>query len=182
MGLDITAYSKLEMVDVVYDADGDPIDPVTREPLGYPDTDLARVYVNPDFPERADGLARGYYLYGETLGFRAGSYSYYSRWREELAGLAGYPESPGEGLLASRHPRSSGVWQSDGGGPFWELINFSDCEGAIGPETSAKLAKDFADFRERLSREAVSFGFTEGYDNFEQAFRLAADGGAVCFH
>lgn len=181
MGLDITAYSKLEMVDVVYDADGEPINPVTRESLFVVAADFAHIYVNPDFPERADGLARGYYLYEETIGFRAGSYMYYSRWREELARLAGYPASPGEGLMASHHPHSNGVWECEGG-PFFELINFSDCEGAIGPKTSAKLAKDFADFREKLSGEVVSFGFTENYDNFEQAFRLAADGGAVCFH
>lgn len=176
MGLDITAYSKLKVVDVVYDADGEPIDPVTRESLFVSAADFAHIYVNPDFPERADALMRGYYLYGETLGFRAGSYSYYSRWREELAKLAGYP-----GSSDSLYPCSSTVYEAFGG-PFWELINFSDCEGAIGPKTSAKLAEDFAGFRKKLDGAVVSMGFVDTYDEFEKAFQLAADGGAVCFH
>ena len=53
----------------------------------------------------------------------------------ELATLAGYAGA-------------DDAWERTDG-PFWELINFSDCEGVIGPKTSAKLAGDFAAFQEK---------------------------------
>ena len=42
--------------------------------------------------------------------------------------------------------------------PFVELINFSDCEGVIGPEVAAKLAKDFADYEFSASAFAAIQG------------------------
>lgn len=64
-------------------------------------------------------------------------------------------------------------------GPFSELINFSDCEGVIGPKTAAKLARDFAAFEAQA--EAWGDDFYDQYLNWEEVFLMAADGGAVAF-
>ena len=63
--------------------------------------------------------------------------------------------------------------------PFYELINFSDCEGFIGPKTSAKLAKDFAAWQEKAGERGW---FSEKYAQWRAAFELAANGGVVQFH
>jgi hypothetical protein len=144
MGLDITAYSRM----VPLECDSESCDHVCP-------------YVNPDFPEQADGVSDQ--CYGKTLqsqvhAFRAGSYSGYNWWRDELANMA------------------------RGSAAFQELIEFSDCEGTIGPRTSRKLAADFARFQERAdARKDDSTMFTEKYRLWRKAFDIAADGGFVRF-
>ena len=87
MGLDITAYSKLKKLDVLFNNDGEPVDPVTREPV----EDYYKVRANHDFSGRADGLEDGAcYSYAESEHVFARSYSGYNVWRETLARLAGY--------------------------------------------------------------------------------------------
>src|SRR6185503_149712 len=89
------------------------------------------------FPDRLDGRVQGYYLTeDEDFHFRAGSYSGYNHWRTKLCRFA-------FGL----EPQD--IWTNPeryAGKPFFELIHFSDAEGAIGPETAAKLARDFQDW------------------------------------
>jgi len=164
MGLDITAASKLELI---------PDAPV--------DLDAFHVGSNPDeFADRADGLKPGLYRSHAELNFRAGSYSGYNAWREQLAELAGYPKrmhfsghKPPEALHAA------GAWETTSG-PFWELINFSDCEGVIGPKTSVKLAKDFADHQAKADAHPDEW-FRDLYAMWRRAFELASDAGAVDF-
>lgn len=163
MGLDISAYRRIKA------------DPMATEDSWQTH---ARIYVNPDFPTRADGITEGWYSYAESTGFRAGSYSGYGEWRDLLAKLAGYPATR-EG---SRHSHSAGAWKAEGG-PFWELINFSDCDGVIGPVTSWKLAADFAEWDERAKAFAETRQwFYELYRSWREAFEMAADSGAVEFH
>lgn len=128
------------------------------------------------FAERADGLPEGVYECAGHLRFRAGSYSGYNRFRDRLARLA-------HGVSAET------IWNARAeyrGSAFYEVIDFSDCEGAIGPQTSRKLAADFAEWRERAA-EAWSSGEPHDdydlrtYDLFARAFALAADEGAVQF-
>lgn len=66
-------------------------------------------------------------------------------------------------------------------GPFIELINFTDCDGAIGPLVAAKLAADF-DAHAEAAKASSYPGFWRLYDDFRIAFHLAADSGAVHFH
>jgi hypothetical protein len=165
MGLDITAYEKLTFAREQEDEDDDGGEGGVR------------VYQNPDFPERADGLRKGIYRTdGETHRFRAGSYSGYSFWRGQLArGFMGLEATFMKWEVTEAHA----------GLPFYELVNFSDCEGFIGARTSVKLAKDFADHRDRAVKlEAdgkVCVGFVELYDEWARAFQIAARGGAVHF-
>jgi hypothetical protein len=122
MALDITAFSRARFVAPKADND-------------YEEHEEEHVYVYAvDWPERLDGREPGWYAVdGDAMHFRAGSYSGYNHWREQLCAAA-----------LGVHPKE--VWEdpaSFDGRPFVELINFADNEGAIGPKTSAKLLADF---------------------------------------
>lgn len=156
MGLDVNAYSGCVMVDG-------------------PEAAGRIVYIHEsEWSSRMDGMEPGLYSFEESFSFRAGSYSWYNRWREWLAALVG--KTPEE------------IWNAENPeGPFTELINFSDCEGTIGPKTSAKLLGDFEAFTARAEAFALELGPVQGghfvavYNEFKKAFSLAADGGFVVF-
>ena len=153
MGLDISAYSRLS-------------DP---RPLGEDDecgANETRFYINDAFPGRAGDIKeKTAYQFGESFGFRAGSYSGYNAWRSMLARMVG---DDGESET----------------GPFVELINFSDCEGVIAGPAAVKLAKDFADHDDKAKNGLGDEHewFYAKYKEWRKAFDLAADGGAVSFH
>ena len=115
----------------------------------------------------------------ERTSFRAGSYSGYNWWREQLCRFALEVE-PGE------------VWEDPdafAGKAFVELINFSDAEGAIGPRTAAKLARDFQNHAARRGEWAARHianadereYFVESYADWQHGFELAAQGGVLIF-
>jgi hypothetical protein len=165
MGLDITAYKKLTPV----------VGELKRDEYGcLPDQywePHALDWSNRTFPGSGNGLSENaVYKYDDCFGFRAGSYSGYGQWRDDLARFAGYGSA-------------KECWDKAANGPFYELINFADNEGVIGPIVAKKLAKDFADNAER----AKSFAnddtwWLEQYTKWQKAFEMAADDGAVDFH
>lgn len=171
MGLDITAYSRLEYIETMdvqawedkyyWHEDEMPFKTATAhhwEP----------VYTDRAVPIVEDGV---YKINGEKFDFRAGSYTGYNRWREQLSFMA-------TGL----NPRT--IWNAPdryASKPFVELINFSDCEGIIGSQVAAKLAADFAAYQEQADRHSDDY-FREKYAAWRKAFELAADGGMVEFH
>jgi hypothetical protein len=169
MGLDITAYRNLtEKPNAALDEDG------------YPEEGV-RFWNNADFPGRFDGLKEGMvYEYAECYDFRAGGYGGYNEWRERLAKLAEYPATEYKrwGLKELRH--DAGAW-ARGSGPFYELINFADNEGTIGPVVAKKLAADFAEWDERAKATGDEW-FYDRYQAWRKAFEMAADNGAVSFH
>lgn len=169
MGLDITAYSGLSKLNAHKNDDGEAVDNATGETLHW--DAYCSPYVNPDFPDRAVSLeVDGIYGYEDSFGFRAGSYGGYNQWRDMLARMAGYAGG------------AQGAWDSEGG-PFWELINFSDCEGSIDATVSAKLAADFAEFQPKAEAFAAANSyFLELYATWRRAFEMAAQGGMVDFH
>jgi hypothetical protein len=159
MGLDCTAYSDITRVpDKEHDADGVPID------------DRVQADVHPHFTEQALGLINGaVYSYADAMGFRAGSYGSYNQWRRELAGIAGYtPEALWEGQVPDDVP-------------FASLVNFSDCEGVIGPVVSKRLLTEFETFDSIASEQMSSYDY-EKYKTWTKAFRMAANNGFVDFH
>lgn len=155
MGLDISYYGKVERI-------GDP------DPDGY-DDNKTQLYVNAAFLCQADGLTGGTYAVEGGDGFCAGSYSGYSRWREQLARLAGYEAADAFAGNVQRHES------------FVDLVNFSDCEGVIGPVTSGRLAHDFASHQGDADNHSDPF-FRDLYAKWRRAFETAAKGGAVDFH
>lgn len=157
MGLDITAYKDIQKVTGAYVLDGEPVDGAGNE-LDY--NSHVTICINEPFKDRADDLIDGTVCtFSEAFEFRAGSYSGYSIWREKLAELANWPKVKG---------------------PFWELICFSDCEGVIGPKTSAKLAKDFADYQKKADDHKDDY-FRERYNDWRKAFEMASQNGMVDF-
>ncbi len=154
MGLDISYYSKIARVSDCPD-DGD---------FDY-DT-LTHLYPNPDFMAQAEGITDGLYSYQDGDGFRAGSYGGYNAWRRWLAEQAGYSDDDAhEGRIADA--------------PFLPLVNFSDCEGVIGAETSRRLAADFAAFADKVTGEP---SYIAKFHEWKRAFETAANDGAVAFH
>ncbi len=180
MGLDITAYSKMKKMDVLFNNDGEPVDPVTREPVDH----YYNVRANHDFPGRSDGLEDGaYYDYVKSEHVFAHSYSGYNVWRETLARLAGYPLDSflnTFGVQENSHAASAFFGNVPDGAPFVELVNFSDCEGVIGPVVAAKLLRDFQEFDER-AKALGDDRFYVGYCQLKRGLELASDGGALVF-
>jgi hypothetical protein len=164
MGLDISVYENAVLTD-----------PHEREDDCY---DGAHVftYIDDGFEHALGGLLRDrcYSVSGKTQGFRAGSYSGYNAWREELSKAALGVEPS---VVWNDHDR----WCDK---PFFELINFSDCEGVIGPTVAAKLALDFQQQSETVKPKlaAVAEWYADMYETWQSAFELAADTGLVQFH
>lgn len=170
MGLDITAYSKIKAEPNGFDTDGDLIDWDNH----------FTIYINPHFQAQSEGLQeKTAYSYDESHGFRAGSYSGYNGWREQLAKMAGYPAVEVERYGRKDFHHDAGAFAATSG-PFWELINFSDCEGALGEAVCKKLLIDFNQFASEAEKDDSYF--KDRYQDWYKAIRLGADGGCVCFH
>ena len=159
MGLDITVYMNIRNERACTEDDDN---------NGVPDN-MTTFYIEPHFPLAAPDIPKNrVWSYSDSWAFRAGSYSGYNEWRDRLTTLAGFPKDWNERKNCTDLP-------------FYELVWFSDCEGVIGPATCAKLAKDF----EQWSSWAHGSGddwFIRLYDEFKQAFKDAANNGAVEFH
>lgn len=164
MGLDVTAFSKVRRV---RDHDGS-------------DWEVDEIVLSnePAFAPRAADVPNGIYRYERSQHVFSRSYGTYNHWREELAKLAGYAAHPTETDDAHIHSRTA--WEAESG-PFWELINFTDCDGVLGAQTCSKLLADFEAFEARAAAHTDSW-FRDMYRSFHAAIRLAADGGAVKFH
>lgn len=206
MGLDISVYSGLSKI---LDTDGNaihvgPLLPDTwlritngeshemdtlPSSLGHYDK-WVLPYANIYFPTRSLDITNGcYYTYRKVTGFRAGSYSGYSIWREMLAMIAEYRLAPygishGHSVVELTSHRQGLI--DAGSGPFYELIYFSDCEGILGTETCKKLAKDFEDFDDIASvfkdNEYNAEWFYNLYTEWKEAFQSASDNGLIMFH
>ena len=171
MGLDVSSFSKLKPApDAERDEDGDLADYENH----------TQFYDNPDFPGRIEGVVaeQAYTIEGECDHLSMG-YGRYNGWRDELAKLAGYPLESYQNYGARAESHCVACWNG-AAGPFAEQINFSDCEGTIGPVVSAKLAKDYAEFADKA--EQVGGAFWDYYQKWRRAFELGADSGAVNFH
>jgi len=84
MGLDILAYRKLREVPSAHPDDGDKYDLDTYQVISAEVIDDTEA----NFPGRTAGLKAGVYTFEEEFSFRAGSYSGYNEWRDNLAWFA----------------------------------------------------------------------------------------------
>lgn len=168
MGLDITAYRQLQpSPGEPLDADGEPVD---WKNVFFPGTSME--WSEREFPGRAEGIQlRMPYQFAEKYRHGGHSYSGYNKWRNLLAVFAGYTSA-------------EDCWKNHVSGPFFELINFFDNEGVIGPVVSGKLLADFQKNRERLRTWSdPDRSYLESrYDEWTKVFEFGADGGAVRFH
>jgi hypothetical protein len=172
MGLDVCAFKQITKLNVPCDEDGEPLDF---------DGNYIRLYPDGDFAERADGLVKGLYTYTDSAEGYSGGNGRYNVWREHLAALAGYPATAITQYGKTEMKHAAACWNG-ATGPFSELINFTDCDGVIGPVTAAKLAKDFDEFDERAKEyEREVAGFHKHYSEFKASMEMASDGGCVRF-
>lgn len=149
------------------------------------------LYPNDSLLDQSEGIKGGEYVCEGIHGsFRAGSYSGYSSWRRTLAKMIGWEIEDlwqHVGTLVQRNENLNDVLnESDElkvDIPFVELLNFSDCEGFIGPKTSAKLYLDFLEWDEKAKVNDPFKGgyFYETYQEWTEAFKVASDGGCVIF-
>jgi hypothetical protein len=149
--------------------------------------DIVFLFANDIIFNQSDGISNGEYLYEPGGSFRAGSYSGYSRWRKMLACMIGWEieELWGKvGTLIHRNENINNVLDENGEAdiniPFVELLNFSDCEGFIGPKTSAKLHADFLEWHDKAKsfKDGGEY-FYDLYQKWMKAFEVASDGGCV---
>ena len=169
MGLDITAYSKLALAsDTKCYESGDPID--YENHVRFHASTLE--WTEQHWPRFTNGIQPGIYSFEKALRFRAGSYSGYNSWRNDLCQFV-------HGASAER------LWRLKFRGSFTELICFADNEGVIGAVVATKLARDFecyAGTMAQIAGNAQNGWWFLQYRNWSTAFALAADGGAVHFH
>lgn len=159
MGLDITAYKNLKVVEnPKFDEYGEIENWDTEWMPG-----ASMEWSEKHFPGRGEGVDhKKVYTWEDSFHFRAGGYSGYNWWRSNLE-------------------------RFKGNDAFQELINFADNEGVIGPIVSKKLTEDFTDHAEEAKEYAKTLGangdyWIECYDNWKKAFELASVNGAVEFH
>jgi len=162
MGLDITAHRQLtELVN------------------GDLDEDLT-FYVNPDFPGR-EGQVKSNCAYKaeDSEHIISRSYSGYGVLRETLARVSGWPSIPHTSYGEETKLHAASAWAAKEG-PFWEIINFSDCEGTIGAPACAKLLGDFEKFADAAEKE--SGHFRSFYKGLWEGVKMGSDNGALEFH
>lgn len=173
MGLDIVAYSGLtpDNTGVVGEACG-----VFDQTSGLLRGDLVSFYQHPCYHLWYEPLVVGQaYKYREKLRVCNGSYSLYGHFRDTLFSiLMDYLQV--EPTQERTRKNSLDPWD-----PFYELMVFSDCEGAIGWPMCQKLHKDFIDMRVFAWTSCDDMYFRAIYDNCIDAFALSMEGGAVRF-
>ena len=137
------------------------------------------------FESRLDKFEAGCYMPDENskeFSFCNVMYSSYVEWRDLLCTIIHGVDSM-ELMLNPENYENA---------PFYELIFMSDSMGAIGPKTSAKLALDFAKFREFFKERLPTFtqkGWCFGsfeyamglYDDWHKGLMVASEEGFIVF-
>lgn len=160
MGLDIFAIEKAVRVD---EYDGD-IEKLSEE------SNVVRVKQVGDFKAH-DHITSGIYRWdGRSMDFRAGSYSTYNGFRSDLCIMA-------HGVFPQVLWKNPELYE---GGEFYELIHFSDCEGAIGPTTAQKLLNDFKKYRDHYCEDSNAWD-CEVYDYWIESLKIASNDGMLIF-
>lgn len=162
MGLDIYLFTGLKKLEgAKYDED----DYLEDDYLVLPNGDkldwdeYVKIYQDPYFAKmnRHEGVELdAFYSFENKEHIFSRGYSGYGNFREWLAKIAGYEPVNFTSFGQSSH--AAACWDDVKGGgqkgPFSEMINFSDCEGTLGPVVCAKLAKDFQQFAAKAATEA----------------------------
>lgn len=133
---------------------------------------LAHV-IDDDFHRSLRGLTAGRcYRVADRAITVSSSYSGHGQFREVLARV-----------FYGKAPRD--IWndpEAYADRPFFELLQFADNEGTIGPLAAADLARDFAEGREQWDAALdVSEWDRRKYDEWAEAFEAAANDGLVRF-
>jgi len=176
MGLDITAYKNLKVVqNPDLDEKGYPIN-YDKEWLPGESMDWSEK----EFPGRGEGVdSKTVYTYEDSFDFNAGSYSGYGEWRRRLASfvLGRDIDEDDDSYFEECEKKETA---------FWQLINFADNEGVIGSVVAKKLLQDFHDHYDKVSeyfeKSEDDYDWYMGkYEDWTTAFEVASNNGAVDF-
>lgn len=162
MSLDVTAYEVATLL------------PEHEEPDNFTDEDDYQLaFAAPGLERSLAGLIprRYYTTSGRSYEFRAGSYIYYDEFRRALCRAA--LDTDLETIW-----NDPDTWADK---PFFELLNFADNEGSIGPVAAAALAEDFTTLDEEVTLLFTDLDHQRSYQEWKSALRLAADTGMVVF-
>lgn len=174
MGLDISVYKKIDFKSF------QSISGKSEEELDELYDNMLYLYSEYKPYNQSDDIKEGFYNYEKRdYYFRAGSYSGYNLFRKVLCkSFYGFdPEI---------------IWDKPNdytNKDFVELINFSDCEGFIGPKTSKKLFNDFVKNENKFNKFLEDERFDSQtknnykllYNEWKKSFEIASDGGVVRF-
>ena len=174
MGVSIVAYSKLEYVpDTTPEQAWDSEDDSLLTTMAYAGFEASTRGLVGHNAVDADGfIAAGVYRLTDdsrTADVMSSSYTGYGLFREKLAALVGLTPSQ--------------VWAdpaAHSGDPFFELINFADNEGTIGPDAAGDLLQDFRD-HEAAAELALDAWEMSSYKGWIEGLALATDHGAISF-
>ena len=153
MGVSITAYKNIKFLAKEIDWDNIGKDEIGLYKVGF---------------DRSDGFSEGTYSFTDEFTIMSKSYGGYNIWRNNLCGavhsfqaqyLWDHREFEGFQALA-----------------FYELIDFSDCEGFLGPYTCSKLLADFKGYEEDLKISEVDY-----VDEWIIGLEMVAGNGVVKF-
>jgi len=152
MGLDVTAYKNIKIVE-------------DEEPEYY--------FSNTGFPQSNMKYLENREIqieFDEDFHFRAGSYSGYNQFRNELCKIA-------NNITAKE------LWDLDNESfkLFYWLINFTDCDGYIGASYCKILYDEFVKYEDEVKSNLQEY-YHIIYDNFKEAFRIGSVNGLVSFH
>lgn len=169
MGLDILAWSEARLVEVhCFDSGGNPLGP-DHEPL----RDAIQASVpDPSFVPSLAGLVAGawYVLGGERAGYRQ-SYGGYGHTRAVMC----------QAVIGVAPERVRDNLDQFASNPLTPFVNFSDCEGTIGPRAAR-------DIHAAMTAEGVRDRFVdwhgwpnaaELYDDLVECFRVGSTGMVV---
>jgi len=194
MGLDITAYSNIENRGIPEnDFDISEIVDSADDSFIFYNTGSNSFSVEYKLPDggvrygydKCDDLKPGLYYEGyKTIShsFRAGSYGSYNDFRKNICLSV-------NGVYPAEIWETPDKWRDS---PLFDLINFSDCEGRIGPEVSRKLYGEmnenyikFVKFIVDQYSEHGNFHIMEyhkeTYEDFMKCFEIASEDGIVIF-
>jgi len=177
MGLDVTAYRRIQRV-AEWPVGVETIDEVATYDDGYtyngePVTDVHPIF-DRSFPEHRSDLTAGIYTYTECASWCAGSYSGYGAWRDWLSIAA-------LGVSAKTVWRDFDAYRNRG--VAW-LINFSDCEGYIGPAVCRLILDDIRAHEDAIRSKATGPDadyYLGRLDVWLAGLEVAADGGMLSF-
>jgi len=167
MGLDISYYKEVKKIPRLEDVEEH-----------YDNGDV--VIDEQDFKLQLGSLKENdVYSSNKTGKFCPGSYGGYNSWRRGLFNLVNKDIT-----IEVYWKETSYLIDEEFNGknetkPFMELINFSDCEGNIGPEICKKLYIDFDEYKD-LARERMDSYSYQIYEKFMTA--LEGDNTIVSFH
>jgi len=178
MGLDIAAYSRCRFLEIMSRDQYEK----RYDNLSGPESDR-HVYVYQNDPEFTSRLAplvvaeypdvAVYHVDGAIMSFRAGGYAGYNIWRDNLCQMANDVST--NAVWGTRDDPDTRAL------PFYELIDFSDCEGTIGSLAAKELLGDFVKYADEAKAHDDARGFLEKYQRWHEACYLAADDGMIRF-